>query len=182
MAAPSSEGTKTVPKRNDPKKTGLYRNTGGNAISGEDPDFVYQTFSENPDSPGYIGNRLQDHEYGPRNGWQQVIQAWEPVHSQTDAKVRAMDPRTDQGKPIDTVKRYGRQIYCRLPKSEFAKYQETDRKNQEERESQLMKPDRLRGAQASMTALVMQGDHDEMARTQALINAGHPIPGVRAGQ
>lgn len=179
MADTSGESPKRVPKRNDQKPTGLRRNTQSTAWVGDDPDFVYQTFSQDPESPGYIGKRLTVHQTGQPNGWVQDVAAWEVCHSQTDANVRALDPRTDQGKPIDTIQRYGRQIRCRLPKEEYAKYAETERANQLERERQLMTADRINHRQGtSVTAMVLNGDQDEGARTQALIDAGHPVPGM----
>ncbi len=173
--------TPKVPKRNDQKSSPLYRNSRATELRGQDPSFVYQWFSENPESPAYIGNKLAPHEFGEANGYKVMIEGWEECHSQTDRKVRAMDPRTDQGKPVDTLQRHGRQVLCRIPKEEFAKYAECEQANQKEKERQLFQPDALRGQHASMTAIVMDGDQDESARTQALINAGHPIPGVSRG-
>lgn len=174
MAAPSAEAPKTVPKRNDPKPSPLYRNSRATELLGEDPDFVYQTFSEDADSPAYIGKRLTQHERGEPNGYKVMVGPWEVCHSQTDAKVRSLDPRTDQGKPVDTVQRYGRQIRCRIHKEEFAKYALVEEANQGLREKAIFEPDR-RGA---MTALVMNGDRDETERMNALADAGHPMPGV----
>jgi len=173
-----AEKPKTVPARADVTPSGLYRNTRTTELLGDDPNFVYQTFSQDPESPAFIGKRLSQHEIGEPNGWKAMVGAWEVCHSQTDRDVRALDVRTDQGKQVDTVQRYGRQIRCRIPKAEFAKYAQVAQTNQKEREKQLFEPDQLRGNQASMTALVMNGDQDEASRTQALINAGHPIPGV----
>jgi hypothetical protein len=181
MAAPSAEAPPKVPKRNDQKSSPLYRNTQATRQAGEDPDFHYETFSQNPDSPAYIGKKLTEHEFGQPNGWAAKVGPWEVCHSQTDKNVRALDPRTDQGAKIDTVQRYGNQIRCRIHKDEYAKYGEVERANQKEREKQLFAPDQLRGQQASMTAMVLEGDQDETARMQALINAGHPIPGVGRG-
>lgn len=179
MAAASAETPPKVPKRNDQKTSPLYRNSQATRLRGEDPDFHYETFSQAPDSPAYIGKRMVEHEAAPASAtWNAMVGPWEVCHSQTDKEVRAMDARTDQGKPIDTVQRYGNQIRCRIRKDEYAKYGETERANQAEREKQLFAPDQLRGQQASMTAMVLSGDQDETARMQALMNAGHPIPGV----
>jgi hypothetical protein len=179
MAAPSADAPPKVPRRNDQKTSPLYRNSQATKLRGEDPDFVYQTFDQRPESPAYIGNRTVPHQAAPRSAvWNADVGPWEVCHSQTDKEVRALDPRTDQGKPIDTVQRYGNQIRCRIHKDEFAKYAQVEKANQAEREKQLYSPDQLKGQQASMTALVMDGDQDETARMQALINAGHPIPGA----
>lgn len=178
-AEPGAETPKTVPKRKDQKPSPLYRNSKATELRGEDPDFVYTSFSPDVDSPGYIGKRLSPHEIGTPNGWKAMVAAWEPVHSQTDANVRAMDPRTDQGAKVDTLQRYGRQIRCRLPKEEYAKYAQVEEANQKEREKQLHAPDQNRYRQGStMTAMLLEDDQDEGARTQALIDAGHPIPGM----
>ncbi len=178
MAAPSAEAPPKVAKRNDQKTSPLYRNSQAGKLRGEDPNFVYESFSQDPASPAYIGTRTVEHERGDPNGWKVMVGAWEVCHSQTDKDVRALDPRTDQGKSVDTVQRYGNQIRCRIPKDEYAKYAMVEEANRKEREKQLFSPDQLKGQQASMTAMVMHGDQDETARMQALINAGHPIPGV----
>ncbi len=182
MAAEPTAEPKRVPRRNDQKPTGMYRNSRATELFGQDPDYVYQSFSPDADSPGYIGNRIVEHETGEPNGWKQMVGAWEVCHSQTDRGVRAMDPRTDQGKPVDTVQRYGRQIRCRIHKDEFAKYGQVEERNQKDREKQLMTPDRVNHRQgSSVTAVVLEGDQDEGSRNQALIDAGHPIPGVSRG-
>src|SRR5216110_3075155 len=73
-----------VPPRNDFTSDGLYRNSRSTELQGRDKDFVYETFSTDPASPAYIGNRLSPHERGnPATGFV-MVGAWEVVHSQTD--------------------------------------------------------------------------------------------------
>jgi hypothetical protein len=179
MPESTGETPKRVPKRNDVKQPSvLYRNSRATELTGRKDGFVYQHFSQDPKSPGYIGKKLKDHEYGPAHGLKAMIGPWEVCHSQTDKDVRALDPRTDQGKPVDTTLRYGEQITCRIPEEEFAKYALVDEANAKERERQLHSPDTMRGRTASMTAVVMDGDQDEIGRGQALMQAGHPLPGM----
>jgi len=180
MAAPPDEPKpKTVPKRSDTVPSGLIRNAGQSTLLGADPSFVYQNFSTDPESPGYIGKRLQKHFYGEGQVYGQWIGPWEVCHDLTDRDVRAMEARTDAGVPTDSVKRGpGRQITCRIPVKEHAKYLETDRANGNDREAELFRPDTVRSQHAAVTALVMQGEHDDISRTQALLAAGHPIPGT----
>lgn len=176
MAAPTEDKPKQVPKRVDVRPTGLFRNTQALHLDGRDPNFEYQYFTQDAKSPAYIGKRLKPHMYGngPNKIW---IEPWEQCHSQTDAQVRSMDPRTDQGAKVDTLERFGdQQILCRIPKSEFAKYAQADDANDKEKERQLMEPDRHRAQHASMTAVVAKGDLDEESRLQALANAGHNFP------
>lgn len=176
MPDQSGETPKRVPKRSDTEKNGLYRNSRATELANTNGDFVYQHFSQDPKSPGFIGKKLATHEYGPPNGWKQQIGPWEVVNSQTDKDVRALDARTDQGKPVDGTMRYGEQITCRIPRSEWLKYGQVDAANGKERERQLMSPDSIVGSQTSTTSVVLDGDQDAMHRQRALINAGHPMP------
>lgn len=180
MAQATGEPTpKQVPKRNDLKSSGLVRNSGQTELRDQDPDYAYANFSTDPESPAYIGKRLSRHFYGKGQTFGQWIEPWEACHSQTDADVRALEARTDAGAKIDTVLRGpGRQITCRIRKTEHEKYAETDRANSAERKRELSIPDAIRGQHSAVTTVVMQGDQDGIARQQALLDAGHPIPGI----
>jgi hypothetical protein len=164
-----------VPPRNDFTSDTLYRNSRATELQGRDQDFVYESFSTDPASPAYIGNRLTQHERGNAATGYVMVGAWEVVHSQTDKNVRALDPRTDQGAAVDTVARYGRQITCRIPRREYAKYQLAEAAYQEMIEKQIYEPDRIRGGQTSLTTVVSKdenADHIDLLR-----RGGHPMPG-----
>lgn len=166
---------KTVPPRNDFGSAVLYRNSRATEMQGRDQDYVYESFSTDPESPAYIGKRLTPHERGnPASGYV-MVGAWEVVSSQTDANVRALDPREDQGKAVDTVARYGRQIVCRIRKEEHAKYRAVDEAYERLIERQIYEPDRVRERNTALTTVVSRdenADHMEMLR-----RSGHPMPG-----
>lgn len=168
-----------VPPRNDFKSDALYRNSRATELQGRDPDFVYESFSTDPASPAYIGNRLTHHERGnPATGFV-MVGPWEVVQSETDKGVRALDPRTDQGAPVDTVARYGRQITCRLPRKEHAKYAVAENAYQEMIEKQIYEPDRIRGGSTALTTVVSREENAEgiAAGIDLLRRSGHPMPG-----
>lgn len=164
-----------VPPRNDFTSDGLYRNSRSTELQGRDSGFVYETFSTDPASPAYIGNRLTPHERGnPATGFV-MVGPWEVVHSQTDKDVRALDPRTDQGAQVDTVARYGKQVTCRLPKREHAKYALVEQAYQTMIEKQIYEPDRIRSGQTSLTTVVSKDENAD--HMQLLRDGGHPMPG-----
>lgn len=167
--------TPKAPPRNDFTSDALYRNSRATELQGRDQDFVYESFSTDPGSPAYIGTRLTPHERGnPATGFV-MVGPWEVVHSQTDKGVRALEPRTDQGAAVDTVARYGRQITCRIPRKEHAKYVVAENAYQEMIEKQIYEPDRIRTGQTSLTTVVSK---DENADHMQLLRAGgHPMPG-----
>jgi hypothetical protein len=169
------EAPKKVAPRNDLESDALYKNSRALELQNRNPDFVYESFSTDPDSPAYIGKRLTAHERGnPVTGYAMVA-AWEVVHSQTDADVRSLDPREDQGKAVDTVLRYGRQIMCRIPRKEYEKYQRVDEAWQARREKDLYEPDQIRAGRDAITTI---NNRDENAdQVQMLRRAGHPFPG-----
>lgn len=176
MAEKQPEPPKKVPARNDFQSDVLYRNSRATQLQNRDPDFVYESFSTDPASPAYIGQRLVHHERGNAASGYVMVAPWEVVNSQTDADVRHLDPREDQGKATDTVARYGNQIVCRLPKGEHAKYQVAEAAMQSLIEKTIYEPDRLRdGRTATLTTVVSRdenADHMDMLR-----KAGHPMPG-----
>jgi hypothetical protein len=176
---PEPAGTKQVPKRTDVKPQGLIRNTGQVDLYDRDPEYVYQSFSQDAKSPGHIDRFLRPHLYGEGQPWCQWIGPWEQVNATTD---RAQSPLTStaQGAPIDTRQRGpGDQLICRIHKSEYAKYQETDRVNSKERAKQLMRPDVRRGDLNSLTTVLTEGT---VHPAEALSRAGHPMPAGMAIQ
>lgn len=168
---------KTAPPRNDMKSSGLYRNSRALELQNRDPNFEYQYFSTDPESPGYIGHKNKRHEVGDARTGYAMVEGWEVCHDDSVKATRALDPREDQGKPIDTVVRYGRQVLCRIPKSEHAKYGLVDEERRKAgRKALFGSPDRVSGGGADMTAVVSE---DENASHLALLKAaGHPMPGV----
>lgn len=176
MADKSGEPRKVAPPRNNFESDALYRNSRATELQNRDPDYVYENFSTDPDSPAYIGKRLVPHERGNAASGFVMVKAWEVVSSQTDAAVRALDPREDQGRPVDTVARYGRQVTCRLARTEHAKYRMADQAYEEMQERQIYEmPDRLRDGRTALTTTVSRdenADHIDMLR-----KAGHPLPG-----
>jgi hypothetical protein len=167
---------KKVPKRVDVKPTGLIRNTGQIDLYDRDPDYVYQAFSQNPESPAHIERFTRQHLYGEGQPYCQWIGAWEVVNSQTD-RARVAETTAAQGTPVDTRQRGpGNQIICRMHKTEYAKYMETDRANSAERAKELGTPDVQRSAQVSLTTVLSEGEH--VPFQEALQGAGHPMPGM----
>jgi hypothetical protein len=173
---PEAGEPKKVPKRVDVKPQGLIKNTGEIHLYGQDPEYVYQSFSQNPESPGYLDNFTHEHLYGQGQPFCQWIGAWEVVNSQTD-RTQASQGTTAQGTPVDTRQRGpGNQIIARIHKSEYAKYAETDRANSGDRAKELGSPDVRREAFNSTTTVLREG---EVPFAQALSDAGHPMPGMR---
>lgn len=164
---------KRVPKRTDVKPQGLIRNTGQVDLFDRDPDYHYQAFSQDPKSPAHIDRFLRPHLYGEGQPWCQWIGPWEQVNATTD-RAQSTQASTAQGAPIDTRQRGpGDQLICRIHKSEFAKYQETDRANLAEREKELRRPDVRRGELQSITTVLTNGT---VSPADALSRAGHPMP------
>lgn len=172
MPEATGEAPKRVPKRNNLENDGVYRNTRAAELMGQDPDFVYERFTENPDSPGYIGARLRRHEYG-KPGAYVMVEPWQVVNEITDPNAQPAERRTDQGVAIDTVSRHGRQITCRIHKSQHAKYAAADEAYLKARERDLFAADKIRGKQASMTAVVSNDENAD--RGTMLREAGHPL-------
>lgn len=165
---------KPAPPRNDFKSSVLYKNSRALELQNRDPEYVYEAFSTDPDSPAYIGKRLVSHERGNPSSGYVSVGAWEVVHSQTDKAVRQLDPREDQGKPIDTVMRYGRQVMCRIRRDEHAKYAVAEQAGQEALERQLYEPDHLDAGNARMTAVVSRDENID--RDELLRRSGQPLP------
>jgi hypothetical protein len=164
---------KKVPKRSDVKPQGLIRNDGQVQVFGQDPDYVYQSFSQKEDHPGWIGNFTRPHFYGQGQPWGQWVGPWEPVNAVT-GREHVPATSTAQGAPVDT-RQYGpgNQLVCRMHRDEYAKYQETDRKNSEERSNELRRPDVRRGSLQSLTTVLSGGT---VSPAEALAQAGHPMP------
>jgi hypothetical protein len=175
----SEPETKKVPPRNDLKASALYRNSRALELQNRDPDFVYQYFSVDPGNPVSLQgktSKLHQHEYGTPRGGHVMVGAWEVVHSQSDANVRALAPREDQGKPVDTVVRYGRQVLCRIPRSEHEKYAIADAAAAEAQEREIYSPDRHTTATTDLTTVVSK---DENANQMAMLKqSGHRMPGI----
>lgn len=168
---------KKVPKRVDVRPQGLVRNTGEVELYGKDPDYVYQSFSQNPESPGFLDNFTHEHFYGQGQPFGQWVGAWQVVNAVTD-RAQVAQSTSAQGTAVDTRQRGpGNQIIARIHKSEYAKYQETDRANAAERAKELGNPDKQYGEHSSLTTTLRDGA--DIDPTRALMDAGHPMPGMR---
>jgi hypothetical protein len=173
-----AEKQQTVAPRTPLKKVELSRNSQANRLAGRNPDFEYRSFSLEPDHPDYIGKRLKQHEIGDQSSGYAVVDAWEVCSDVINEKVSLLDARTDQGSKVDTTVRYGRQITCRLPKSEYAKYDAVDRAKVAARAKQLYgSPDRLNFGDAVVTTMNSDSDNESQAAMGLLARAGHPMPG-----
>lgn len=167
---------KTAPPRNDMKSAGLYKNSRALELQNRNPDFEYQYFSTDPESPAYIGSRLKAHERGSAQGGYVMIDGWEVVHSQTDPDARPVQMRDDQGKGIDSRVTYGRQILCRLPKTEHAKYALAEEATAAVMKKQIYSADRLNdGAGTKLTSVVTEDE--SVDKFDLLAQSGHNVPG-----
>lgn len=164
-----------VPARNDLKSSALYRNSRANELQKRDPNYVYQWFSLDPNHPQYVGRYLSEHEVGSSVSGFATIAPWEVVQRTTDPRVAQVEPRTDQGKPIDSTVRHGNQILARLPKEEHEKYAQADCAYQDKLEDSIYSPERTRSPTVSMTAVVSKDEHADPQ--QMLRQSGHPLPG-----
>lgn len=174
----AEQAPKKVPKRADIAEPGvLQRNQGTGSLDGADPDYHYQSFSQDPKHPGYWGNFARRHFYGEGQPFGRWMPAWEKVNAQTDPNVRAVEPSTSQGSAMDTQLRGpGDQIVMRMHKNAHAAYGETDRANNKEREEEMFRPDVTRGAQQSITTVLAPGINRHFA--EVLAEAGHSMPGM----
>lgn len=166
---------KVAPPRNELPKVELSRNSRASELQGRDPAYHYEYFAADPsdsDHPSYIGSKLRDHEIGDEQVGYAVVKAWEVCSAK--GPTVPVDPRTDQGKPVDTTIRKGRSVLCRIPKAEHAKYQAVENARIEARSKGLFgKPDRVAGVGTTVTAL---NSHDMTADPAALLKAaGHPM-------
>jgi hypothetical protein len=171
-----------VPPRNNLASTVLRKRSRSNELEGRNPDFVYQYFYDGPElaHPGHINRKIHPHEHGTALGGFVDLPGWQVCHAQTDRQVKQAELREDQGKPVDTVIRRGRQVLCRMPREEFAKYGVADAADVEARSKMYHEPDRMRRPGAAMTvALSEEEGADGM---EMLIAAGHPMPGDRKGR
>lgn len=166
----------TFPDRDAWKKVELSRNSHAHDLQGREPGFQYESFSLEPDHPSYIGKRIVPHEIGDQRTGFVTVAAWEPCTAAVNAKVTALEVRTDQGKPIDTTVRYGRQITCRIPMAEYAKYEAVDKRRSAQRHKDLFEtPDHVGVSGARVTTVNTENENTEW-QTE-LVRAGHPMPG-----
>lgn len=173
---PEKQAAKTVAPRTPLKKVELTRNSRASELRNRSPGFTYRAFSLEADHPDYIGKRLRPHEIGDESVGFATVAAWEVCQDAINEKVQALEVRTDQGAKVDTTERYGRQIVCRLPDEEYAKYLEVDRARREQRRQQLYgKPDRLRYGGTATVTTVTALDNDS-SEDGLLRQAGHPMP------
>jgi len=178
MAQQQLEAPKKVPARNDLKSSPLYKGSRATHLQNRDPNFVYEwkTTDENHPHSLKASGCLEEHERGHAVGGFVSIGGWEVVQRSSNDKVLQAETREDQGKPVDTLIRRGRQVLCRLPREEHAKYQVAEQAYQEAIEKQIYSPERSGDRTASMTAVVSRDENAD--RMQMLRDSGHPIPGI----
>lgn len=178
---PEQEAPRKVPPRNNLAPTALRKQSRSNELQGRHPDFEYQYFYEGDDltHPGHIDRKTRPHEHGTPQGGYVDLPAWEVCNAQTDRKVGQAEVRQDQGKPIDSRIRRGRQILCRMHKSEHAKYQLADAADAEARGKAYKDPDRIRRPGAAMT--IALSDDENADHMSMLAESGHPMPGDGKG-
>ncbi len=169
---------KKVAPRNNFTKSDLRRNSRALDLQNRDPNFVYEYKATDPSHPFCLKKtgQLGEHEHGNQIGGFVTVTGWQPVHRQTDPNVAPLESREDQGKPVDTLVRYGSQILCRIPKEEYEKYAVADGSYQDAIQKQVFSPERGGDATARMTAIV--SDDPNADRISMLRNSGHPIPGI----
>lgn len=164
---------KTVPGRTPIKKVQLSRNSRALELEGREPGFHYEYFSTEKGHPSYIGNKLTRHEIGNQASGYAVVEPWEVVQDATASKVAPLDPRTDQGKSVDTTRRKGTQVLCRIPIAEHAKYNAVHDGYCDVMERQLYATSRQREENVAVTETTSESGADWQT---ALKNAGHPMP------
>ena len=174
---PPARTEKEVPARNNLKKSPLYANSRANEITNRDPNFVYEWKTTDPDHPSALSNtgQLSDHEYGNSVGGFVAMPGWQVVQRAANDKAAQLAPRSDDGKPIDTVVRHGKQVLCRMPRDEYEKYSVADDAYQEAMERAIYSPERGGDGTVRMTAIVSRDT--EADRVKMLRDAGHTIPG-----
>ena len=156
-----------APKRNDFKASPLRKNSRALELQGQDPRFKYQYFSTDEKHPGFIGKRLVEHEIGNNVAGYTTVAPWEVVQDANAAKTASVAVRDDQGKPVDTTRRYGRQVLCRIPVEEHAKYAQVDDAYSSAMEKSVYTPERSGDGVASISGSVSRSDS---ANIQDLIN------------
>lgn len=169
---------KVVPPRNNFKEGVLRRNSRALDLQNRDPNFVYEYKATDPSHPFCLKKtgQLGEHEHGNQIGGFVTVAPWQPVHRLTDPAVQPLEAREDQGKPVDTMVRYGSQILCRMPREEYEKYALADSSYQEAIQKQVFSPERSGDSAARMTAVV--SDDPNADRIKMLRDSGHPIPGI----
>lgn len=175
---PVEAGMKKVPPRNDLKPSPLYKGSRAAELAGRDPGFKYEYKTLDEKHPHCLDKtgQLHEHEHGNEATGYVQIKGWDVVNRQTDPRVRQVETREDQGKPIDTRIRKGNQVLCRIPVEEHEKYAIADAAYDDFIEKQVFSPEHRGDGTASMTAVVSRDINAD--RTRMLINAGHTIPGI----
>ena len=111
-----------VPPRNDPKALEPYGKSQALQLAGRDPGFEYQWFRRDQ-----LPTKTASHEIGHESFGFWIVEGWEVVH-----KTKGLEQgraRDAAGRPGDTVMTNGELVLCRLPKTEYAKYAEMDRRS-----------------------------------------------------
>jgi len=169
------QAPKKAPPRNDFKTAALYKNSRALELQGRDPDYHYEYLSTNPEHPSYIEKKLRAHEIGNQASGFATVDGWEVVHANND-RALPVERRDDQGKPVDSTVRYGRQVLCRIRRDEHAKYKLAEEAYQNVLEKQIYEPDHARFGSNALTSVVSRDEHiDQM---ELLKKSGHQIPGA----
>lgn len=158
------EARPVVAERNDPKRVGWYSESESHRLAGKDPEYAYQWFSQDPRHPQFVGNYNREHETGNQAIGFCKVRAWEVVKkTDKDHNAGELRKRADDGKELDTTVTHGGLILCRLHRSEFAKYQEGDRKMDAARTRMLSTNNRSYGRGAALTGGVETGTLEDGA-------------------
>ena len=168
---------KPRPPRNNLKSSVLYKTSRANQIQGEDKDFVYEWKTTHEDHPGSLKNtgQLHEHEFGSDLGGYVMLPGWQVVQRAAGDKADQAEAREDQGKPIDTLVRRGKQILCKMHKSEHAKYRIAEEARQNELERQMYQTERQGDKDALMSTSLSRDENAD--HIQMLKRAGHTMPG-----
>lgn len=139
---PTAE-TPVVPARNDLKKVEVYAHSKAFELAGRNPGFEYQFMSTEADHPQYYGKYLAQHEIGDAISGYATVEPWEIVQARDVKQGRTRD---DEGKSVDTAVKNGKLVLMRIPKAQYAAYEEIEKR----RDAGQAK--RLKSDKATLTA------------------------------
>ena len=119
-AASAPVEVKVVAPRNDPKALEPYAKPQWSKIKNQRPDREYQWFRRDQ-----LDYKTRPHEIGNAHTGFLMVDGWDIEH---DDSIQTGRQRDDAGSPVDTVVTNGELVLCSTPKSNFAKYQVIERK------------------------------------------------------
>jgi hypothetical protein len=152
----------TVAPRKDPPSIDIYPSSRASEISGQDPNFVYEFFSDNPEHPSFIGERLKAHERGSPAAGYTMVAPWEIVRK---GDVKQGQKRADDSAGVDSKITHGRMILCRIPKTEHAKYQIMSERALDQQAKRLQSMSRSGGQLVGMKETLSMGTMESGAQS-----------------